>query len=431
MKKLLTVVVLFLAVLYLPAAIIEIETVEKRSFKVNEEVTFKLTGWAEKDVKLTSGTVDVQLSDSGMTKLGKPLTFDFSKGNPQTFTAKLTRPGFILATPRQLKTVDGKTVNWQKKSPPIHGGAAVEPEKITAGGERPADFDKFWADGIKAYQNAKVEVTPEPGHKMEGYKVFRIKVDFIDNSGLIDGFLSIPEKPGKYPAVVAVPGAGVGQIRPLPMWHHDGLAINLMMNVHPFATKLSGKQQAKSYNDYNNKFPEKRYFIRNAENRDEYVYRKVWLAFNRAIDYVASLKEFDGKHLAITGNSQGGGTALAVGSMNKHVSCIIASVPALCDHAGWKAGRRPGWPLLNKNLKGKADAAAAYFDCAFFADNIKVPVLVSVGYVDPVCSPSSVYAAYNRIKSSKKIYPAYRGTHTNEPEFFPMTKEFLKQEFSK
>lgn len=175
------------------------------------------------------------------------------------------------------------------------------------------------------------------------------------------------------------------------------------------------------------------FWFSNAANRDQYFYRKVWLAVNRAVDYVATLPEYDGKHFAMAGNSQGGGTALAVGSLNKNITCIVASVPALCDHGGWKVGRQAGWPRLHKALKGKADASAPYFDGAYFAARIKVPTLMVTGFVDTTCSPSSVYAAYNSIPEGvqKQILNVYRGGHRSGKNVRPRVEQFLKEQLTK
>ena len=148
------------------------------------------------------------------------------------------------------------------------------------------------------------------------------------------------------------------------------------------------------------------------------------------MDFVAELPQFDGRHFAITGNSQGGGTALAVGSLNKHVTCIVASVAALCDHGGWKLQRMSGWPQLHANPA--SDKTAPYFDGCNFAVNIKVPVLMSVGLVDTVCAPSSVFAAYNNIPSkNKRIYRMYRYGHGTAPEFPAEVREFLAKELTR
>ena len=274
-------------------------------------------------------------------------------------------------------------------------------------------------------------MTPEPKIKRKGYKVSRIQVKFPDGSGAIDGFLSIPAKPGKYPATAGVPQAGPGAVGPTTIFRGSRPAIELWMNVHPFPTAATAAEQEKLYSTYNDSLPSKRYFLHQADDRDQYIYRKVWLALSRAVDYVAALPEFDGKHFAMVGHSQGGGTALAVGGLNPNVTCIVASVPGLCDHGGGKLKRMPGWPRLHHATQGKADAAMPYFDCVNFAPRIKVPVLVSVGYIDKVCPPSSIYAFCNALSCRKTVVPMPRHAHTITPEVRKKAVEFLDRELSK
>jgi cephalosporin-C deacetylase-like acetyl esterase len=97
----------------------------------------------------------------------------------------------------------------------------------------------------------------------------------------------------------------------------------------------------------------------------------------------------------------------------------------MCDHTGFAAHRISGWPKLVKVEDGKPDAKQAqiarYFDAMTFATRIKCPVVVTVGYIDKVCPPTSVYAAFNAIGSKKRIIP--RPTMAHE---FPqdLQKEF-------
>ncbi|MFR6032283.1 MAG: acetylxylan esterase [Bacilli bacterium] len=46
--------------------------------------------------------------------------------------------------------------------------------------------------------------------------------------------------------------------------------------------------------------------------------------------------------------------------------------------------------------------------CAF----IKCPAIFTVGFADPTCQPTSVYAAYSNVKSPKKIYVCEEARHT-------------------
>ena len=375
---------------------------------------------------------DGTFKDSGGKKLRDDLTVDLSKENPAKFTVKMDHPGFVLVSASPCKLPDGKTVKWSNAPFAPLGGAAVEPEKIRPGMECPKDFDEFWQAGIKAFQDAKIEVTDAPGFTREGYKVSRIQVKFPDGSGLVSGFLSIPSKPGKYPALAGVPGAGSGRANPVPFWHSPVPAIELWLNVQNFVTGATQKEQQEKNKAYVKSLGIAFWFSK-AADREQYFYRKVWLAVNRAVDYVAALPEYDGKHFAMAGNSQGGGTALAVGSLNKNITCIVATVPALCDHGGWKLGRQAGWPQLHKALRGKADASAPYFDGAYFAARIKVPTIVVAGFVDTTCSPSSVYAAYNSIPEGvqKKILNVYRVGHRSGATVRPQVEQFIKEQLTK
>ncbi len=43
----------------------------------------------------------------------------------------------------------------------------------------------------------------------------------------------------------------------------------------------------------------------------------------------------------------------------------------------------------------------AYFDIMNLADRVKVPVLMSIGLIDRVTPPSTVFAAYNHLETEK------------------------------
>ena len=416
----------------LPAQQMDIVAEEPPVFRKGQEIRFTATARKENKALLREGSVVFSFKDSGGKRFRGDLTVDLSKENPAKFTVKLDHPGFVLVSASPGKLSDGSTVKWSTAPFAPLGGAAVEPERIRPGTACPADFDEFWRKGIESFKNAKVEVTDAPGFKREGYKVSRIRISFPDGTGSVTGFLSIPSKPGKYPALAGVPGAGPGKADPVPFWNSPLPAIELWLNVHNFVTGSTQKEQQTRYAAYIRSLGGA-YWFTNAADRDRYFFRNVWLAVNRAVDFVAALPEFDGKHFAMAGNSQGGGTALAIGSLNQNITCIVASVPALCDHGGWKLGRQAGWPRLHANLKGKADAAAPYFDAAYFAARVKVPTLISVGFVDTTCSPASVYAAYNSIPADvpKRIYHMHRQGHRGTPAFRPEVQKFLKEQFGK
>jgi cephalosporin-C deacetylase len=128
----------------------------------------------------------------------------------------------------------------------------------------------------------------------------------------------------------------------------------------------------------------------------------------RALDFLTTQPEWDGKVVAVVGHSQGGFQALVAGGLDDRVTFIGAGVPAGCDHTGMLRRRISGWPKLVPLLQGgKPDSviaeASRYYDAVNFAARCHADAIVSVGFIDRTCPPTSVYAAYNQLKGDKSI----------------------------
>ena len=68
-------------------------------------------------------------------------------------------------------------------------------------------------------------------------------------------------------------------------------------------------------------------------------YKRIFIGAIRAIDYIASLPEWDGKKLGVTGSSQGGMLSLVCAALDKRVTFYGAVHAAMCDHiASLKGG---------------------------------------------------------------------------------------------
>eukprot|EP01052_Picozoa_sp_SAG31_P007668 SAG31_NODE_369_length_16731_cov_36.453283_5_plen_127_part_00 len=94
-------------------------------------------------------------------------------------------------------------------------------------------------------------------------------------------------------------------------------------------------------------------------------------------------------------------------------------MPAGCDHTGHLANPTPrtsGWPKLAQDAgtaQTRVDEVVRYFDCVNFAARAAAPSQWSVGLLDPVCPPTSVYAAHNALPSgvTKAIHVDAWATH--------------------
>jgi len=151
----------------------------------------------------------------------------------------------------------------------------------------------------------------------------------------------------------------------------------------------------------------------------------MYLRLVRAIDFLTAQPEWDGKIVVVRGTSQGGGQSIVAGGLDNRVTFFSAGVPAMCDHSGKAAGRINGWPKLVPDNDNKPDPkvlqVARYFDCMNFAPRSKAQAMVSVGFVDAVCPPTSVYAAYNALPQPKSIYSEQLTGHASMPKFNDLT----------
>ena len=359
-------------------------------YKMGEPAAFTFV--ITKDGKaLDNGTTLVTFWKNGTGAGTKSV--DLSKGNPFTLSETMDKPGFV--DPTLVVSVDGKEVH---KIDHTLIGAAFEPEKIKAGAVAPSDLLDYWKG-----QFEKLNKEVPPNFTIEKLDESKCHVT-CDNFGGTKTYASItmPKGQGPFPMVLSVPPAG----------NYGYGLFSTPGAIHVTITVFD--RLFKTNDDYLAFNKPLWYFYQGAQKRDTYYYYKAILGVMRMMDYAEkNIKEWDGKHLVASGRSQGGGFALIMAALNPRIQGLTADVPALCDHSARLAGRRPGWPqvLDNSATAPSFSADAPYFDAANFASLVKCPAIVSVGFIDTMCVPSSIYAAYNNLKGEKKIYDCPRYGH--------------------
>jgi cephalosporin-C deacetylase len=114
--------------------------------------------------------------------------------------------------------------------------------------------------------------------------------------------------------------------------------------------------------------------------------------------------------VAVTGASQGGGISLAVAALVPDLWAVLADVPFLCDfpRATQTADLAPYTEIvhylkIHRDHTGSAFSTLSYFDAAGLVRNAKAPALFSVGLMDEICPPSTVYAAYNNYGGQERV----------------------------
>jgi len=335
-------------------------------------------------------------------------TAKLGPGGLRVEAGTLPSPGFLRCTARI--TEGGYTYQGIAT-------AAFAPEKIAPVTRDPQDFDAFWE--ASKQELAKAPLDPRrtliPELSTAAVDVYHVSLQNIGRARVF-GMLAVPKAPGKYPAVLGVPGAGVHKIQPLVELAEKG-AVTLAIGIHGIPLTLDPSVYAALGAGALNGYP-----TFNLDSRDRYYYRRVYLGCVRANDYLTSLPEWNGRGLAVTGGSQGGALSIITAGLDPRVKALAASYPALADMAGYVEDRAGGWPHVfraagpdSHRTKAKLETAA-YYDVVNFARRVKVPGLYTWGYNDATCPPTSMYAAYNVIQASKQLILALETGHGRVPE---------------
>lgn len=173
----------------------------------------------------------------------------------------------------------------------------------------------------------------------------------------------------------------------------------------------------------------KDYAYQGMESREDYYFRGMYLRLMRTLDFLCQQPEWDGKRILVIGESQGGGQALAAAGLDKRVTAVVASVPAMCDWTGPLAGRKGGWPnAIGYNMGNEMVLdATPYFDAAYILKGSKATVFTEIGFIDSTCPSTSIYAAINQSKGEKIVIGVpYRGHHLNQKSY---QKEWEEEAF--
>jgi cephalosporin-C deacetylase len=300
--------------------------------------------------------------------------------------------------------------------------AAFRPEAIKPTQQDPVDFEEFWAAGKTALAKlpADAKVTPLPDYGTAEAACYQVNLQNVGMGAAPSRFYGIlcePKAPGKYPALLSVPGAGVRPYRGVAEMAGRGV-ITLQVGIHGIPVTLDqsvydslGAGALANYNTFG------------LDHRDRYYFRRVYLGCVRANDYLTSHPKWDGATLAVTGGSQGGALSIVTAALDPRVGALAAYYPALSDVTGYLQNRAGGWPHMFRAAEGPLShrtrdkiETSRYYDVVNFARRVKAPGIYSWGFNDETCPPTSMYSSYNVIPGPKKLVLAVETGHNNVPE---------------
>lgn len=387
-------------------------------YRAGETMTFVVR--VTRDGKpVTSGEVQYRIVINGTEEQAKGSAALAADG--ATVRTKLAQPGCL--------TVAVSYSLGEKSEIKAETGAAADPGRIQPSLPAPEDFDTFWAAQKKRLadmpMNPRLTPVEMPNVPWAAdVECFDLQADCPGGAPL-SGYFARPKgaKPKSCPAWISFHGAGAHSsnlIAAAGRAKHRGM-LGMDINAHGspngkpdqyYADLLTGELKG--------------YSFKGMDSRETFYFLGMYLRLMRAMEFLCSQPEWDGRTLIATGSSQGGAQALVAAGLDSRVTLISAGLPALCDITGSAAGRAAGWPIGTRKLSDAELRTLRYFDVAHLAAHSRATAVVRVGLIDHTCWPAGVFAACNQLKGMKHILVAPDSGHTYTP---PEVYRQASQEF--
>ena len=186
------------------------------------------------------------------------------KDGTLTLKGKMTKPGFYRVDVTAY--VDGKEYKGAC-------GAAFSPEKIYPTTVMPKNFSTYWQKAIEQARQTDLMPTKRllPERCTKDVNVYEVSFQNMQWNWRTYGILCEPVKPGKYPALLRVPGAGV---RPYAgdVWTASQGVITLEIGIHGIPVTMDQKVYDDIFNG-----ALMNYWNYGNDNRDESYYKRVVL----------------------------------------------------------------------------------------------------------------------------------------------------------
>jgi len=277
--------------------------------------------------------------------------------------------------------------------------------------EEPVDFDAFWQSTLAEARQQPLEVRFEPVDcGLQAQDVFDVTYAGFGGQP-VKGWLLLPrQRSGRLPCVVEYIGYGGGRGFPIDwlLWSSVGFA-HLVMDTRGQGSVWRTGDTPDLYDAGGN--PSVPGFMtQGILDPQHYYYRRVFTDAVRAVETARSHPAVDPQRIALNGGSQGGGITLAVAGLDPTVQAAMPDVPFLCHYRRavelvdtHPYGEIQQYCKVHRDRIETVFRTLSYFDGMNFATRARASALFSVGLMDMICPPSTVFAAYNHYAGPKDI----------------------------
>ena len=280
---------------------------------------------------------------------------------------------------------------------------------------RPEDFDAYWDAALDELHSTAANPVQTP-HDFPSLAADCFHLEFTGVGGArIYSKLLIPKGEGPFPAVLSFHGyaGSSGDWADKLTYVSQGFAVAAMdCRGQGGRSEDAGGVKGNTLNGH---------FIRGLDDAPEkLLFRSIFLDTAQLARVVMALPQVDSDRVAATGVSQGGALTLACAALEPRIRRAAPVYPFLCDYQRvWEMDLAVGaYEELRRYFrsfdprherKTEVFTRLGYIDVQHLAPRIEAEVLMFTGLMDTVCPPSTQFAAYNKIRSSRRmlIYPDF------------------------
>jgi cephalosporin-C deacetylase len=298
---------------------------------------------------------------------------------------------------------------------------------------RPSNFDDYWKDALAELDNVdpapKLELTKEISPR--NAEAFDLWFTGVGGARIYAKYLRPKNASRPHPAVLEFHGYGgnSGEWAAKLNFTGEGLSIaSLDVRGQGGRSEDIGGVKGNTQQGH---------FIRGLDDSPEkLLFRSIFLDTVQLARVVASFEEVDAERLGTNGGSQGGALSLACAALEPRIKRCAVAFPFLSDYRRvWEMDlAKDAYAELRNHFRSfdplhkREDEIfnrLGYIDVKNLAPRIKASVLMGISLMDPICPPSTQFAAFNNISAQKEAVIFKDFGHEGLPGFSDRSFDFL------
>lgn len=296
----------------------------------------------------------------------------------------------------------------------------------------PEDMDEFWEESLKEMYSVNPDVELVPAQfKCPFAECYDLYFTGVQGSRIYAKFARPKNISGKLPAVLIFHGysGNSGDWTGILNYAAAGFIVAALdCRGQGGKSEDSGGVKGNTLHGH---------IIRGLDDKPEnMLMRHIFLDTAELARIIMDMPEVDETRVGAHGGSQGGGLTIACAALEPRIKRLAPQMPFLSDYRRvWEMDlAKDAYDELKQYFRrfdplhereDEVFTKLGYVDIQHLAKRIRGEVMMATGLMDTVCPPSTQFAAYNKIRSNKRIciYPDF--AHEGYPGWSDKVFEYM------